>query len=235
MVAPPEVLILEDNLQELAALERVVRSIGLEPIPASGPLQALSRLAARDPLLAVIDLDMSLAPARERRAGVADVLRRLYDHHLNCIPLVYSAGVETIDDQARVYRSHPHALFQSKRHGFERLLARIEGLLGGHVGDLAIRGGAVVHLPTGLTTSHRVGVALLAAKRANRGAVLRESDARAARRFQAWLDAVGSVVVVRSLGGRHYLLALREPEAVAAGGAGSEESAGPLPGPGPAR
>jgi CheY-like chemotaxis protein len=213
MIAPPEVLILEDDLQELAALERVVRGLHLEPVTASGPRQALSRLAGRDPLVAVIDLDMSLAPASQRRTGVHDVLRRLYTHHLNCIPLVYSGGVETIDDQARVYQSHPHALFQSKRHGFGHLRERIEALLGGHVGDLAIRDGVVVHLPTGLTMSHRVGVALLAAKRANRGVVLRESDARAARRFQEWLETIGSTVLVRALGGRQYLLALHEPGA----------------------
>ena len=211
MVAPPEVLLLEDDLHELRALEDVVRGARLEPVTASGPAQALARLDHHDPLLAVIDLDMSRAPAAERRAGVHDVLRRLHLHHLNCIPLVYSAGVETIDEQARVYQSHPHALFQSKRHGFERLLGRIRGLLGGNVGDLAIRGGVVVHLPSGRTMSHRVAVALLTAKRANRSVVLRASEARAARRFQQWLDELGSPVLVRALGGRHYQVAVREP------------------------
>lgn len=209
MVAPPEVLILEDDLEELSALEEVVRGVQLEPLPTSGPRQALLRLAHHAPLLAVIDLDMSLAAASERQATVDDVLRRLHAGHLNCIPLVYSAGVETIDDQARVYRSHPHALFQSKRHGFARLRQRIEGLLGGHVGDLAVRGGVVVHLPSGRTMTHRVAVALVTAKRANRSVVLRDSDARAARRFHEWLDEAGSSVLVRALGGRHYQLATR--------------------------
>jgi CheY-like chemotaxis protein len=212
MVAPPEVLLLEDDLQELRALEQVVRGASLEPVTASGPAQALARLDHHDPLLAVIDLDMSRAPASERRAGVHDVLRRLHLHHLNCIPLVYSAGVETIDDQARVYESHPHALFQSKRHGLPRLLQRIEGVLGGRVGDLALRRGVVIHVPSGRTTNHRVAVTLLAARRANRSVVLRESDARAARRLNDWLDEVGSNVLVRALGGRHYQLATREPE-----------------------
>ncbi len=215
MIAPPEVLLLEDDLQELQALEEVVRGVRLEPVPASGPTQALARLDHHDPLLAVIDLDMSRAPAAERRAGVHDVLRRLHTHHLNCIPLVYSAGVETIDDQARVYESHPHALFQSKRHGLPRLLQRIEGLLGGNVGDLALRRGSVVHLPSGRTTNHRVAVTLVTARRASRSVVLRESDARAARRFGEWLDEVGSSVLVRSLGGRHYQLAARKPGAPA--------------------
>jgi CheY-like chemotaxis protein len=209
VIAPPEVLVLEDALSELRALERVIREARLEPIAASGPRQALSRLANRDPLLAVIDLDMSRAPAAERRASVHDVLRRLHSHHLNCIPLVYSAGVDTIDEQARVYESHPYALFQSKRHGQASLLERIEGLLGGRFGDLAVRRGAVLHLPSGETMNHRVGIALLTARRANRSILLKESDARAARRFQDWLEAVGSCVVVRALGARHYQVALR--------------------------
>ncbi|HXM54698.1 MAG TPA: hypothetical protein VOB72_04850 [Candidatus Dormibacteraeota bacterium] len=212
MIAPPEVLLLEDDLQELQALEEVVRSASLAPVPASGPSQALERLANHKPLLAVIDLDMSRAPAAERRAGVHDVLRRLHTHHLNCIPLVYSAGVETIDEQARVYESHPHALFQSKRHGLPRLLQRIDGLLGGRVGDLAIRRGVVTHVPTARTFNHRVAVALVAARRANRSVVLRDSDARASRRFGEWLEEVGSTVIVRALGGRHYQLAVREPD-----------------------
>jgi len=211
MVAPPEALLLEDDLEELEALAGVVRDAGLEPISTSGPRQALSRLANHDPLLAVIDLEMSRAPASERGSSVHEVLRRLHSHHFNCIPLVYSAGVETIDAQAGVYLSHPHALFQSKRHGFDRLLRRIEGLLGGNVGDVAVRGGLVVHLPTGRTMSHRVAVALLTAKRANRSVVLRASEARAARRFQRWLEELGSPVMVRALGGRHYQVAVREP------------------------
>jgi CheY-like chemotaxis protein len=213
MIAPPEVLLLEDDVQELRALADVVRSARLEPLAAGGPVEALARLDHHEPLLAVIDLDMSRAPAAERRAGVHDVLRRLRTDHLNCIPLVYSAGVETIDDQARVYESHPHALFQSKRHGLNRLIQRIEGLIGGRVGDLALREGAVMHVPSGRTTGHRVAVTLLAARRANRSVLLRESDARAARRFGEWLDEVGSNVLVRSMGGRHYQLATREPAA----------------------
>ena len=213
MVAPPEVLLLEDDLQELRALEDVVRGASLEPVTASGPVQALARLDHHEPLLAVIDLDMARAPAAERRASVHDVLRRLHLHHLNCIPIVYSAGVETIDDQARVYDSHPHALFQSKRHGPQRLLLRIESVLGGRVGDLALRRGVVVHVPSGRTTNHRVAVTLLAARRASRSVVLRESDARAARRLNDWLAEVGSNVLVRALGGRHYQLATRKPDA----------------------
>src|SRR5262249_57578524 len=112
----------------------------------------------------------------------------------------WAAGGETIDGEARVCASHPHALFQSKRYGLERLLQRIDGLLGGRVGDLALRRGVVVHAPSGRTTNHRVAVTLLAASRAHRSVVLRESDARAARRFADWLEEVGSIVVVRALG-----------------------------------
>ena len=210
MVAPPEALLLEDDLEELRALGRVVKDAGLEPISTSGPRQALARLENHEPLLAVIDLDMSRAPASERRSSVHEVLSRLHTRHLNCIPLVYSAGIETIDEQARVYMSHPHVLFQSKRHGFDRLLQRIESLLAGNIGDLAVRRGVVVHLPSGRTMNHRVAVTLLTARRANRGVILHASEARAARRFQHWLEELGSPVVVRALGGRHYQVALRE-------------------------
>ena len=217
MWTPPEVLILEDDLGELEELATMVREARLEPLPASGPHQALSRLEHRRPILALIDLDMSRAPAPERRVSVYEVLRRLHQRHVNCVPLVYSAGVETIDDQARVYLHHPHALFQSKRHGYGRLRQRIEGLLSGRFGDLALRGGVVVHLPTGETTGHRVAATLLTATRANRSVVLGDSDARAARRLGEWLAGLGSSVMVRSLGHRHYQLALRPSPGEGAG------------------
>ncbi|HZU16331.1 MAG TPA: hypothetical protein VFD01_07025 [Candidatus Dormibacteraeota bacterium] len=210
-------LILEDDLGELEELATMVREARLEPLPASGPRQALSRLEHRRPILALIDLDMSRAPAPERRVSVYEVLRRLHQRHVNCVPLVYSAGVETIDDQARVYLHHPHALFQSKRHGYGRLRQRIEGLLSGRFGDLALRGGVVVHLPTGETTGHRVAATLLTATRANRSVVLGDSDARAARRLGEWLAGLGSSVMVRSLGHRHYQLALRPSPGEGAG------------------
>jgi hypothetical protein len=86
----------------------------------------------------------------------------------------------------------------------------VNGLLGGRVGDLALQGGVVVHLPSAEPMPHRVAVSLLTAKRANRPLLLSESDARAARRFQRWLQDCGSCVAVRALGGRHYQLTVRE-------------------------
>jgi hypothetical protein len=163
---------------------------------------------------------MSRVPPAERAAGVDEVLRHLRRRHLNCIPLVYSAKVETIDDQARVYAAHPHCLFQSKRHGLDRLVERVGLLLTARVGDLTIRDGVVVHLPSGEAATHRVAVSLLAAQLANRSLVLRDSDARAARRFAGWLRERGSAVQVRALGNRHYRLARDEgePEGEAAAG-----------------
>src|SRR2546427_2478043 len=204
MWAAPEVLILEDDPEQLATVEGAVRDAHLEPLAAPTPRRALTFLDYRDPLLAILDLDMSRVPAPERRIGVHDVLRRLQQRHVNCIPLVYSANVETIDDQARVYATHPQCLFQSKRHGLSRLIDRVSGLLSARVGDLAIRDGVVVHLPSGEAATHRVAVSLLAARRANRSLVLRDSDARAARRFRGWLSERGSSVHVRALGNRHH-------------------------------
>jgi hypothetical protein len=155
---------------------------------------------------------MSRVPPAERAAGVDEVLRDLRRRHLNCIPVVYSAKVETIDEQARVYAAHPHCLFQSKRHGLDRLVERVGLLLSARVGDLTIREGVVVHLPSGEAATHRVAVSLLAAQLANRSLVLRDSDARAARRFGGWLRERGSAVQVRALGNRHYRLVLDEDE-----------------------
>jgi CheY-like chemotaxis protein len=208
MFAPPEVLVLEDDPAQLTAVVDVIRAAGLEPLQARSPAQAMSRLAHFQPILAVLDLDMSMAPPEERTTSVHDVLHRLRDTHINCIALVYSAAVETIDQQAAVYDAHPTALFQSKRHGLDRLVARIDGLLTSRLGDLAVRGGMVTHLPSGAHHNHRVAVTLITATRANRTLHLGDSDARAARRFQRWLEEVGSRVTVRPLGNRFYQLAV---------------------------
>jgi CheY-like chemotaxis protein len=210
MWTPPEVLILEDDPEQLKELAQAVTASKLEPLTAASPRQALARLEHRRPLLAIVDLDMSLVPRGAGQRSVYDVLRRLHDRHGNCIPLVFSAKVETIDDQAHVYAAHPHALFQTKRHGLDRLAERVQGLLQARVGDLTIRDGAVVHMPSGESMGHRVAVALVASRRANHHLVLDESDARAARRFQSWLEQVGSGVRVRALGNRHYHLLVKE-------------------------
>jgi CheY-like chemotaxis protein len=216
MWTPPEVLILEDDPEQLRELAQAVAASKLAPLTASSPRQALARLEHRRPLLAILDLDMSLVPrgaaADEGQRSVYDVLRRLHDRHGNCIPLVFSAKVETIDDQAHVYAAHPHALFQTKRHGLDRLIERLQGLLQARVGDLTIRDGAVVHMPSGESIGHRVAVALVASRRANHHLVLDDSEARAARRFQSWLDRVGSGVRVRALGNRHYHLLVKETQ-----------------------
>jgi CheY-like chemotaxis protein len=211
---PPEVLILEDDPEQLRSLARAVEAARLAPIAAASPRLALSLLDRRQPLLAIVDLDMSRAPVADRRPGPYQVLGRLHERHPNCIPVVYSVHVETIDDQARACLAHPHALFQSKRYGEAGLMERVDGLLNARCGDLAVRGGLVVHLPSGDAATHRVAVSLVAAKRANRSLWLGESDARAARRFEAWLRRHGSPVRVRALGHRHYQLAARGPVAV---------------------
>jgi CheY-like chemotaxis protein len=211
MLAPPEVLVLEDDPDQLNALVEAVRELGLEPLPARSPRQALSRLDHFRPILAIVDLDMSQAPAGERTISVRDVLRRLHSDHVNCIVLVYSAAVDSIDEQARIYNVHPHSLFQSKRHGVDRLVQRLNSLLSARFGDLAVRGGMVVHLPDGAVHSHRVAVSLVTATRAHRTLYLNDSDARAARRFQRWLEEVKSQARVRPLGNRFYQLAIDSP------------------------
>ncbi len=212
MWSAPQVLLLEDRPEELAALRLAVDRAGLEALPVPTPRRALSLLELCDPLLAVLDLDMAGVPAQERVITVEMVLQRLRDRHVNCIPLVYSACVETIEDQSRLFELHPHCLFQSKRQGEDRLLRRLNALLAARIGDLAGRQGVVVHLPSGEVFSHRIAVALLAASRAHHTLVLAASDARAARRFEGWLRRCGSSVSVRPAGNRHYRLSVEGVE-----------------------
>ena len=65
------------------------------------------------------------------------------------------------------------------------------------------------HGPTGRMYPHRVAVSLLMAKRAKQALYLDDTDARAARRFNRWLeDQVRSSVRVISHRDRRYELIL---------------------------
>src|SRR2546423_363097 len=161
------------------------------------------------PVLAVLDLDMSKAERTGRT--VEDVLSRLYDERGVCIPIVYSVNVSGVEQRDWIAGLHPYALVQDKRDGEAALLERIARLLRAGYGDLVIAGGQVCHVPSGRRFMHRVAVSLLLAKRASLDVVLDDSEARAARRFQRWLqEEVGSNVQVRPYHNRHYDLDLIE-------------------------
>lgn len=215
-----EVLVLEDDPDERRCVEGVVARLQLSPLSAADPGQALALLDRHRPLMAIVDLDMALAPPTPETA--AEVLGRLYERHGGCIPIVYSATVTDVATRAAIAGWHAYALVQDKREGEAGLRERMARLLGARFGDLRLVSGRVRHEPTGRDFSHRVAVALVAATRAEAAeVVLDESEARAARRFERWLrDEVGSTVTVRHR--RHrYELALLD------GGSGPD-----APGPG---
>ena len=206
MRADAEILLLEDDPQKMQRMQVAMTRAGLPTLPVRDPHAALEILPYRKPVLAVLDLDVSNAKPGEKT--VKDVLGWLYEWSAECIVIAYSAHVGTIEQQEPVYAAHPLVLLQEKRDADHALLGRIEQLLGARFGDLSIRVGKVRHGPTGRTHSHRVGVSLLLAKRGKRDLYLDGTDARAARRFNMWLQEVGSSVRVISHRDRRYELIL---------------------------
>lgn len=207
MRADAEILVLEDDPQELQRVQVAMTRAGLPVLPAANPDTALAILPYRKPVLAVVDLDMSKAEAGER--SVSDVLAWLYEWAGECMVIVYSSHVGTIEQQEPVYAIHPYVLFQDKKDGDHALIQRIERLLAARFGDLSISRGKVRHTPTGRLYPHRVAVSLLMAKRIKQPLYLDDTDARAARRFNRWLkDQVSSQVRVMSHRDHRYELIL---------------------------
>jgi CheY-like chemotaxis protein len=199
------VLILEDDPAQLAALEGAVRGLFLEPAGVRSPDQALAELEPA-PVLAVIDLDMSLAPPAEHT--VDEVLRRLYERCGGCCVLVYSVRADEILVRKRVERIHPLAMFAAKHDGLEALAGRVRRMLGVRFGDLAVRRGVTFHEPSGRTFGHRVAVALLLGTATGQEVLLDEIETKAARRLRTWLHRVGSGVRLVDHGHRCYGLHL---------------------------
>ncbi|MGH7868668.1 MAG: hypothetical protein ACREP9_13825 [Candidatus Dormibacteraceae bacterium] len=209
MRADAEILLLEDDPEELERVQNAMARAGLPVLPATNPDVALALLPYHKPVLAVVDLDMSKAEPSEK--GVNDVLRWLYEWAGECMVIVYSSHVGTIEQQEPVYAVHPYALFQQKIEGEKALLQRIERLLATRFGDLSISRGKVRHNPSGRLHPHRVAVSLLMAKRIKQPLYLDDTDARAARRFNSWLEKqVESPVRVISHRDHRYELILEE-------------------------
>lgn len=202
----PEVLIVEDDPGQRATLVEVVRDLFLSPLGTRTPDEALVELERRRPVLALVDLDMSLALGARHR--VEEVLGALYRTRGGCCTLVYSVWADDILERKRIERVHPLAAFLSKRDGLEALRERVRRMLGVRFGDLALRRGVVFHAPSQHSFGHRVAVALLLGAAAGNEVVVDEVEARAARRLDAWLTAVGSSVRVVDYGRRRYGLCL---------------------------
>lgn len=204
MRARCEALLLEDDPAHMAGLAAMIRRLHLLPIPTRTPDQALRRLDYYHPVLAVLDLDMSLAPESQR--AVADVLHRLYDDCGGCFVLVYSASADEIAVRKGIEAIHPLATFVSKHDGLAVLAERVRRMMGVRFGDLVARRGVTLHEPSGRTFGHRVAVSLLLGTALGHEVLLDDVEAKAARRLRAWLHDVGSCVVLVDHGHRCYAL-----------------------------
>src|SRR5262249_7236368 len=88
--------------------------------------------AQHQPVLALIDLDMSLAPGTRRT--VDEVLEHLYEHCGGGCVLVHSVRADEILERKRVERIHPLAMFPSKCDGLDALVGRVRHM------DAAVNG-----------------------------------------------------------------------------------------------
>jgi len=206
--APAQALILEDDPEQLDRVAAAMREVQLEPIPTNSPDRALRRLKYNHPVLAVVDLDMSMAPDSE--AGVEDLLAHLYDQHGGCFVIVYSVIADEILERKRIEAIHPFAMFVSKHDGTEALIDRIRRMMGVRFGDLHVRRGLTVHEPTGEVFLHSVGVSLVLGAALGQEVVLQDTEAKAARRMRAWLERLGSPIQLVDLGRRCYALHMAE-------------------------
>ena len=226
MRAPAQALILEDDPAQVEPVVAAMRDVHLEPLSAGSPDRALFRLRYNQPVLAVLDLDMSLAP--RSAATVEDLLRTLYEQHGGCFVLVYSVRADEILERKRVESIHPFAMFVSKQDGPHALVERIRRMMGVRFGDLLVRRGLTTHEPSGEVFIHSVGVSLVLGAALGQEVVLQDTEAKAARRMRAWLRRVGSIVEIVDLGHRCYALHASEGQpADKAGLDGLSEPAAP--------
>jgi hypothetical protein len=206
MKANVEVLILEDDVEELAGLRRHFEGKSFHPLGARSAAHAIrvlkNTLETNRPAVAIVDWDLSKAPDQTRSS--TDFLCVLARHVPECLPIVYSANVDSFRVRSDIHRAHPRAWLHDKRDGEQSLLARVDRMLDKTVEDLCVRGGAVVvHLPTRDEHHHREAVRLMVH---HPEVVTFHSDTatKAARRFGSWLATHESRVRLVSHGNRRY-------------------------------
>ena len=204
MKAPCQALLLEDDPEQMRRVIQAMEEVFLEPVPAPSPDSALNKLEFYQPVLAVLDLDMSMAPGSTHT--VDDVLQRLYERFGGCFVIVYSVRADEIHERKRIEGIHPLAMFVSKQDGREALIDRIRRLMGVRFGDLVVRQGMTFHERTGEAFPHSVGVSLMLGAALGQEVVLEDTEAKAARRMRTWLERVGSPVKIVDHGRRCYAL-----------------------------
>lgn len=196
------VLILEDHPVELEEAASAIEAEGFEPMRASSPTDALDLLADQQPVLAVIDWDMSKAPGDAKESS--EVLQALAAKYPDTIVLVWAGGLGELSVRKGITSAHRLALTLDKRLGVDQLRLDIRSVLSRTFGDLKIEYGRVVHIPCGRSFSHSVALRLVA----NQGKPVRiermTRAAPAAQRFQKWLTAHRSSVRIEARGFDSY-------------------------------
>lgn len=208
MKANVEVLILEDDAEELEQLKRHFLRKRYHPLGARSAAHAIrtlrNNLESSRPAIAVVDWDLRQAP--DHSYSSTDFLSILARQVPECLPIVYSANVDSFRVRSDIQRAHPRAWLHDKREGDESLLARLDRMLDKCVGDLCVKDGSVVvHLPSGGEHHHREAVRLVVH---HPEVVTFHSDTatKAVRRFGDWLRQQGSTMAVLSQGNRRYRL-----------------------------
>jgi DNA-binding NtrC family response regulator len=202
-------LVVEDDPGQLDLIAATMREAQVEPLRAISPDGALEWLKGCQPVLAVVDLDMSMAP--DSKATIEDLLAFLAAEHGSCFVIVHSVRSDQILERKRIEAIHPFAMFVSKQDGARALVDRIQRIMGVHFGDLLVRRGLTTHEPTGERFLHPIGMSLVMAAAAGHEVTLSKGDAKAARRMRDWLEHVGSRVEFIDLGHRCFVLLDRKP------------------------
>jgi hypothetical protein len=207
--ANAEVLLLEDDAEKLDELRRHFASQGFHPLAFRSANRAIRALRdggpASQPLVAIVDWDLSLAP--DQSSSSSDALCVLARDASDCLVIVYTANADSFRVRSEINRAHPRAWLHDKREGDASLMERVDRMLDHPVADLRVQDGSfVVHLPSQDQCHHREAVRLVIR---HPEIVTFHSDTatRAVRRFGDWLARHGSSAIVVSHGNRRYRLA----------------------------
>ena len=212
--SPGNILVLEDHEPTSKRLALCVKSNGLIPRVYLSSRTCHERLEnwgeEPHPLLAIIDLDMRLAPENQRTPTSFDVLRLLAKSFPSVIVLVYSGELDSDHNRAAVWKAHPRALLQDKGN-IDELQERIDALLSKEVGSFRLYHGLVMHVPTSEYFPHEVGARIMLAH----PGVIRipgQAEARAVQRFRKWVISRDPQVTVINQSKHAYCLATIDKE-----------------------
>ncbi|MGA3185281.1 MAG: hypothetical protein ABSE52_11880 [Candidatus Dormibacteria bacterium] len=210
MKANAEVLLLEDDAEKLDELRRHFAAKGFHPLAFRSANRAIGVLRDRgpatQPLMAIVDWDLRLAP--DQSSSSSDALCVLARDASDCLVIVYSANADSFRVRSEINRAHPRAWLHDKREGDASLMERVDRMLDHPVADLRVdEGSFVVHVPSQDQCHHREAVRLVI-RHPEIVTFHSDSATRAVRRFGDWLARHDSPATVVSHGNRRYRLAV---------------------------